>query len=117
MDGLHLIGDFSDCTCDSTLLINLKNFEVFCLNAVTESKLTSLNYIFYEFAGSGFTGAVILAESHLAIHTWPEKNGFTLDVYVCNYSQDNTEKAKRLFDLVINYFKPNNKSIQYIIRN
>ena len=38
------------------------------------------------------SGAVLLAESHLAIHTWPERRGVTLDVYVCNFTADNTGK-------------------------
>ena len=39
-----------------------------------------------------------LAESHLAIHTWPESRRVTLDVYVCNFTEDNTAKAEQLFD-------------------
>ncbi len=45
--------------------------------------------------GGGVTGVVVLAESHLAIHTWPEKMSVTVDVYVCNYGSDNREKARR----------------------
>ena len=40
---------------------------------------------------------MILAESHLAIHTWPEMGSVTVDVYVCNYTTDNTAKAQSLF--------------------
>ena len=43
------------------------------------------------------TGTVLLAESHLAIHTWPEAGFVTVDVYVCNYTTDNTAKAERVF--------------------
>ena len=48
----------------------------------------------------------MLAESHLAIHTWPERQGLTLDVYVCNYSADNSAKARKLFDQLVDYFQP-----------
>jgi spermidine synthase len=48
----------------------------------------------------------VLAESHLAIHTWPERQGLTLDVYVCNYSADNSAKARKLFDQMVEYFQP-----------
>ena len=44
----------------------------------------------------GVTGVVLLAESHLAVHTWPELSAVTLDVYVCNFGGDNTAKAERL---------------------
>ena len=46
----------------------------------------------------GITGTILLAESHLAIHTWPERAGVTLDVYVCNFTADNTGKAEQLFE-------------------
>ena len=49
---------------------------------------------------------MVLAESHLAIHTWPETGGLTLDVYVCNYSADNSAKARKVFDAIIEHFQP-----------
>ncbi len=49
----------------------------------------------------GITGTILLAESHLAIHTWPERRGVTLDVYVCNFTEDNTGKAEQLFETLI----------------
>jgi len=39
---------------------------------------------------------VLLAESHLAVHTWPEEGAVTLDVFVCNRRSDNRERAGRL---------------------
>jgi len=42
------------------------------------------------------TGALLLAESHLALHPWPERAGVTLDVYVCNYGADNSARAEAL---------------------
>ena len=41
---------------------------------------------------AGITGVVLLAESHLAVHTWPELGAVTLDVYVCNFGADNSAK-------------------------
>jgi spermidine synthase len=73
---------------------------------VAASGLTTMDATFHQFDGSGFTGTVVLAESHLAIHTWPERQGLTLDVYVCNYSADNSVKARSLFDQLVAYFQP-----------
>jgi S-adenosylmethionine decarboxylase len=56
--------------------------------------------------GGGVTGVVVLAESHLSIHTWPESGYVTLDVYVCNYSTDNRPKAQKLFDDIQAAFNP-----------
>ena len=52
------------------------------------------------------TGAIVLAESHLAIHTWPELKSVTLDVYVCNYTQDNGAKADQVLQELISKFDP-----------
>jgi spermidine synthase len=106
MNGLHLIGDLTGCRCDPQLLLDGERFRAKCLDMVSASGLTTMDATFHQFEGSGFTGTVVLAESHLAIHTWPERQGLTLDVYVCNYSADNSAKARKLFDLLVGYFQP-----------
>jgi spermidine synthase len=106
MNGLHLIGDLTGCRCDPQLLLDGERFRAKCLEMVSTSGLTTMDATFHQFEGSGFTGTVVLAESHLAIHTWPERQGLTLDVYVCNYSADNSLKARRLFDQLVAYFQP-----------
>jgi len=106
MNGLHLIGDLGGCRCDPQLLLDGVSFKEKCVALVNESGLTVMDASFHQFDGSGFTGTVVLAESHLAIHTWPERQGLTLDVYVCNYSADNSAKARALFESIIGYFQP-----------
>ena len=64
----------------------------------------------------GITGTLLLAESHLAIHTWPERNGVTLDVYVCNFTDDNTSKAEQLFEALMLAFRPKNQVVNRITR-
>jgi spermidine synthase len=106
MNGLHLIGDLTGCRCDPQLLLDGERFRAKCLEMVESSGLTTMDATFHQFEGSGYTGTVVLAESHLAIHTRPERQGLTLDVYVCNYSADNSAKARRLFALLVDYFQP-----------
>lgn len=106
MNGLHLIGDLTGCRCDPQLLLDGERFRAKCLDMVAASGLTTMDATFHQFEGSGFTGTVVLAESHLAIHTWPERQGLTLDVYVCNYSGDNSAKARKLFGQLVGYFQP-----------
>ena len=64
----------------------------------------------------GITGTILLAESHLAIHTWPESRGVTLDVYVCNFTEDNTAKAEQLFDALTVAFRPQKQTVNRITR-
>lgn len=105
--GLHLIGDLYGCLCDSRLMHDAQFLEQFCKARVAAADLTSVGSLFHSFGeGGGVTGVVVLAESHLSIHTWPESGYVTLDVYVCNYSTDNRPKAQKLFDDIQAAFNP-----------
>ena len=71
---------------------------------------------FYQFEPQGVTGTVLLAESHLAIHTWPEYGFVSVDVYVCNLATDNSDKAKHLFRALEAAMKPKRTKYQVIVR-
>ena len=90
MDGIHLLGEWYGCPADTPYMIDAQALRTACLDAVAAAGLTSVGDRFHQFEPQGVTGAVILAESHLAIHTWPEMGSVTLDVYVCNFTTDNT---------------------------
>ncbi|NTV68586.1 MAG: adenosylmethionine decarboxylase [Azonexaceae bacterium] len=114
MNGLHLIADLHDCRCPPGFLLDAPALESFCIDACQRHGLTVVGRLFHTFhdaAGqpAGVTGTVVLAESHLAVHTWPEIASVTLDVYVCNFSCDNSSKANALFDEVIDRFAPESR--------
>ncbi len=117
MQGLHLTGDLSECQCAPQRLTDPVLLQTLCLEAVAAAGLTWVNSLFHQFApGSGITGVVLLAESHLAVHTWPEMGGVTLDVYVCNYGQDNSAKAHALFEALVRCFVPRNVARGNLLR-
>jgi spermidine synthase len=116
MNGLHLIGDLTGCRCDPKVLLDGERFREQCLQMVRDAGLTIMDSTFRQFEGSGFTGTVVLAESHLAIHTWPEQGGLTLDIYVCNFSGDNSDKARALFRALIDHFQPTEAATHEIDR-
>lgn len=64
----------------------------------------------------GVTGTILLAESHLAIHTWPETGNVTVDVYVCNFSDDNSPKAQALMAAVVSAYAPQHAVRQQLWR-
>jgi S-adenosylmethionine decarboxylase proenzyme len=111
MKGLHIIADLYNCR-NSDLLVSSDKLRDLCIKACTDSGLTVLGQHFYQFDGmdgtqtGGSTGAVVLAESHLAIHTWPERDGATLDVYVCNFTADNTAKAESVYSALLEALDP-----------
>ncbi|MGH6611640.1 MAG: polyamine aminopropyltransferase [Burkholderiaceae bacterium] len=121
MNGLHLTGDLFDCGCSAALLTDLDTLSTICRDATNESKLTIVNQTWHKFPDwngdpGGVTGTILLAESHLAIHTWPERRGVTLDVYVCNFTDDNTAKAEQLFEALTVAFRPGNQVVNRITR-
>jgi len=116
MDGIHLLGEWYDCHADTPEMTHAMALKERCLAAVEKAGLTIVGDRFHQFEPQGVTGAVILAESHLAIHTWPEKGSVTVDVYVCNYTTDNTEKAERLFRELETSLKPARTHFQAIRR-
>ena len=111
MQGLHLTADLYQCSCDSALMICAVTIAQLCRSQTDASGLTLVEdkwVKFPEWQGQpgGVTGAVLLAESHLAIHTWPETGNVTIDVYVCNFSGDNSAKAQALMDGVVAAYAP-----------
>ena len=115
--GLHLIGDLFECSCDLSIFTDSEFLENSCSSFVHNAGLTEVGKFFHQFDGEGgVTGMIVLAESHMSLHTWPEKKYVTLDVYVCSYTQDNREKAKNLFTALEDLFKPTNKNYKEIDR-
>ena len=57
------------------------------------AKATVVNSSFHRFGNGGVSGCVIVAESHICIHTWPEYNFMTVDVYTCG---DHTHPEKAI---------------------
>lgn len=115
MHGLHLTADLRDCPADRAVMTDPDALRCACLEAVRAAGLCSVGELFHRFtpapgaapdAPVGITGVVLLAESHLAVHTWPEIAAVTLDVYVCNLGTDNSARAHRLLETLLAAFSP-----------
>ncbi|MEO8303085.1 MAG: adenosylmethionine decarboxylase [Betaproteobacteria bacterium] len=116
MDGIHLLGEWYGCPADTPEFTRADALRTACLAATVKAGLTVVGDAFYQFEPQGVTGTVLLAESHLAIHTWPERAFVTVDVYVCNLATDNSEKAERLFRALEAVLKPARTKFQSIHR-
>jgi S-adenosylmethionine decarboxylase proenzyme len=92
--------------CKNTaLMYDVSALQDLCATAVQQVNLQAVGEKFHQFdGGNGITGVILLAESHLAIHTWPELGSVTLDVFVCNFNNDNSAKAQALFQQLISAF-------------
>jgi S-adenosylmethionine decarboxylase proenzyme len=118
MRGLHLTADLHRCDGDPLLLADAAALRQLCLTLVASAGLHAVADLFHPFetAGGGVTGVVLLAESHLAVHTWPERSAVTLDVYVCNLGRDNAGRANELLHALIAAFAPQIAHTQRVAR-
>jgi S-adenosylmethionine decarboxylase len=121
MNGLHLTADLSDCRCEAAWLIDELRLGAACVNAVEAAGLQAVAQLFHRFPDSpqgpgGITATVLLAESHLCVHTWPESSSVTLDVYVCNFGGDHSEKARALMATLMQLFAPGKVAVNSLER-
>lgn len=80
--GKHMILDI--WSQDPKLLSYEKWIKEICLAAATKAGATILNLQFHKFGENmGVTGTVILAESHISVHSWPETGYIAIDVFMC----------------------------------
>ncbi|MEP6877104.1 MAG: S-adenosylmethionine decarboxylase [Burkholderiales bacterium] len=115
MHGLHLTADLRDCPVARPVMTEPEALRTLCLAGVRAAGLSAVGELFHRFAAApganaaepvGVTGVVLLAESHMAVHTWPEIAAVTLDVYVCNLGTDNSARARALLAALIEAFAP-----------
>ena len=121
MQGLHLTADLHDCRCEPAWLADAARLGDWCLQAVRASGLTPVNHVFHTFPATtagpgGVTVAVLLAESHLCLHTWPERGAVTADVYVCNFGADHSARAEALMAAVTTLFRPDTSHQRLVLR-
>jgi S-adenosylmethionine decarboxylase len=121
MHGLHLTADLYGCACDAALLIDAERLGALCVQAVADAGLQAVAQLFHTFPATahgpgGVTATVLLAESHLCVHTWPEQAAVTLDVYVCNFGGDHSAKAHALMGALQGVFMPQTSTQNQLLR-
>ena len=84
--GRHILAEYYDC--DAHILNNLQLVEDFMEEAAVRAGSTIVDSVFRRFAPHGISGVVVIAESHLAIHTWPEYGYAAVDLFTCGERVD-----------------------------
>jgi len=74
--------------CDPKILNDLDMVKGFMLEAASRSGAVVLDSSFHYFSPQGVSGVVVIAESHLAIHTWPEHGYAAVDIFTCGTKVD-----------------------------
>lgn len=79
--GRHILVEFYNC--NEEIMKDPILIEKFMNEAAKRANATIVNSVFHHFNPYGVSGAVIISESHLAIHTWPEYGYAAVDVFTC----------------------------------
>ncbi|MBN1326265.1 adenosylmethionine decarboxylase [Candidatus Falkowbacteria bacterium] len=94
--GRQLVVELKDCNAD--LLNDLEFVEKVMLEAAQAAGATTVAHSFHPFIPHGISGMVIIAESHLAIHTWPEYKYAAIDIFTCGNTVNPDIAAQYLID-------------------
>lgn len=85
--GRHMIVELYDC--DREILNSVEQVQDILKNAAEISGATIIRPFFHKFSPHGVSGVVVVAESHFAIHTWPEYGYCAIDIFTCGDVIDN----------------------------
>jgi S-adenosylmethionine decarboxylase len=91
--GKHLLLELKECNRE--VLDDLSFLQGVLVSAAEKAGATVLENYFHQFAPQGVSGAVLIAESHLSLHTWPEYGYAAVDIFTCGTTVD-TEVAAEL---------------------
>lgn len=98
--------------CDRTLLDDPSRLERILTEAIRRSGGTIIRPCFHQFSPHGVTGVVVIAESHVAVHTWPEFGYCALDVFTCGTQV----KTDQIFELVRSALRAQETSVMEVKR-
>lgn len=108
--GKHLLLELNDC--DRTILNDIDFIKNTMLAAANESGAAVLGEAFHQFSPQGVSGVILIAESHLSIHTWPEYGYAGADIFTCG----NTVQPEKAAEFIVARLNPKSHSIIQIHR-
>ena len=108
--GRHMLLELYDCPLE--ILNDSQEIETILVTTVKQVNATLISKSFHHFSPYGVSGVVIIAESHITIHTWPEHRYAAIDVFTCDESID----YEQVETLLVNSFKALNHETKIIAR-
>ena len=105
--GRHLLVELQDCNRE--LLDDLGFIREAMIQAAVDCGATVLGESFHRFSPQGVSGVVVIAESHLSIHTWPEHGYAAVDVFTCGTSVTPETAAETLIEKLVAKTTPKRK--------
>lgn len=108
--GEHYIIELYDCK--SEILNDLDEIQSALTEAASIAGATIIDQRFHRFAPQGVSGVVVIAESHLSIHTWPELGYAALDLFTCSHDME----IRKALAMLKRVFRPLDLDVKYIPR-
>lgn len=96
--GRHILVEFYNC--DKEILQCHKKIEEFMITAAQKANATVVQSVFHLFNPYGVSGAVVISESHLTIHTWPEYGYAAVDLFTCGDEVNPWKAFDYLFEML-----------------
>lgn len=84
--GRHVLAEFTNCDC--TCLNSIEDIEKHLTECALQSGATIVKSVFHRYNPHGVSGVIVIAESHISIHTWPEYGYAAVDFFTCGESVD-----------------------------
>lgn len=84
--GRQILVEYYDCNND--VINDVSKIESMLLEATRRSNASIISHNFHKFSPHGISGTVVIAESHVAIHTWPEYGYAAVDIFTCGETID-----------------------------
>jgi S-adenosylmethionine decarboxylase proenzyme len=106
--GKHILAEYY--SCDVNILNNLEMIKQSMLDAVIKSDATIIDSTFHQFSPQGVSGVIVIAESHMAIHTWPEYGYAAVDFFTCGNRVD-PYKALDYMNKILNPARSSRKEL------
>ena len=108
--GIHIVAEFYEVN-SAALALPQGQIEEGMKSICQKAGVTHLATQVHTFSNGGYTSLTLLAESHIAIHTYPECNGVFLDIFTCGKAN-----PQKVLDLLVDCFKPGRKQVQILKR-
>lgn len=101
--GLHLLATLYTQRTD--LLQESIHWRTFIQQQIKQHELTEVGNCVHDFPNGGYTAVHCLTESHISIHTWPEYNLCTCDVFLSNFRKNNDAITSAIMDQLQQFFE------------
>ena len=108
--GVHILAEFYEC--DVKAINDVKIVEEALLQAAKVAKATVIGSSFHIFKPHGVSGVVVISESHLAIHSWPQYAYAAVDIFTCGEDVNPMDA----FEYLKKRFKTKNATSQIVQR-